>query len=94
MDTISPAELRDHTSEILDRVRHGDWIAVTENGHVAAIMSPPPNNTLDDARQAWQPREDHTRPWSTALPRRPLARTTQDLLPDVRPDEPEGRHRR
>jgi signal transduction histidine kinase len=33
MDTISPAELADRTDEIIDRVRQGDWIAVTDDGH-------------------------------------------------------------
>ena len=94
MDTISPAELRDHTSEILERVRHGDWFAVTDNGHVAAIISPPPANIVDGARQAWQPREARTDHWASALPRRPLAQTPQDLTSNARQEDPPGRHRR
>jgi antitoxin (DNA-binding transcriptional repressor) of toxin-antitoxin stability system len=94
MDTISPAELRDHIGEILERVGRGDWFAVTDDGHVAAIISPPPTSTLDGVRPAWQPREGRTDHWSTPLPRRPPSQRPQGLVPDVRPDEPQGRHRR
>ena len=95
MDTISPAELRDRTSEILDRVSHGDWIAVTDNGRVAAIMSPPPpTSTLDGVWQPGQVREGRTGAWPAALPRRPVSQRPQGLVSDVRPDEPQGRHRR
>jgi prevent-host-death family protein len=92
METISPAELRERTSEILDRVRHGDWIAVTDNGHVAAIMSPPPPMTMLDA--AWRPGRIGAGAKPTALPRRPLAQTTQAVVPDAGQDGPPGRHRR
>jgi antitoxin (DNA-binding transcriptional repressor) of toxin-antitoxin stability system len=92
MEMISPAELREHTSEILDRVRHGDWIAVTDDGHVAAIMCPPPPATTLDG--AWRPGQVATGARPTALPRRPLAHSTSPVPPDAGQDGPPGRHRR
>jgi antitoxin (DNA-binding transcriptional repressor) of toxin-antitoxin stability system len=92
MEAISPAELREHTSEILDRVRHGDWIAVTDHGHVAAIMCPPPSTTMLDG--VWRPGQIGTDARPAALPRRPSPRARPGALSDVGQDGPPGRHRR
>ena len=92
METISPAELRDHTGEILDRVRHGDWIAVTDHGQVAAIMSPPPPMTMLDG--VWRPGQVATGARPAALPRRPRATSTPSDPTDPGLDGPPGRHRR
>jgi antitoxin (DNA-binding transcriptional repressor) of toxin-antitoxin stability system len=92
MEMISPAELRDHTGEILDRVRRGDWIAVTDQGHVAAIMCPPPPMTILDG--VWRPGQVGTDARPAALPRRPLARPVPTAPSEAGIDGPPGRHRR
>jgi prevent-host-death family protein len=41
MTTIPHRELRNQSSKILERVRHGETISVTNNGEVAATLIPP-----------------------------------------------------
>jgi len=96
MEAISPAELREHISEILGRVRHGDWIAVVDHGHVAAILCPPPTSVLDGV---WRPEQIGTAARPSALPHRPAANPSPSLppdpgQPDAGQDGPPGRHRR
>jgi prevent-host-death family protein len=90
MDAVSPEELREHTGEILDRVRRGDWIIVTDHGHVAAIISPPPSTTMLDG--AWRPARIATDSGPVALPHRPMTQATPGTAQDQ--DGPPGRHRR
>jgi antitoxin (DNA-binding transcriptional repressor) of toxin-antitoxin stability system len=92
METISPEELRDHTGEILDRVRQGDWIAVTDHGHVAAIMCPPPSASMLDG--VWRPGQIGTDARPAALPRRPVAHPIPSGSSEAGQDGPPGRHRR
>ena len=41
MTTISHDELRNHSSKILERVKNGETIDVTNNGEIAATLIPP-----------------------------------------------------
>jgi prevent-host-death family protein len=41
MTTIPHRELRNHSSKILERVKNGETIDVTNNGEVAATLIPP-----------------------------------------------------
>lgn len=41
MATIPHRELRNHSSQILERVKNGETIDVTNNGQVAATLVPP-----------------------------------------------------
>jgi prevent-host-death family protein len=48
METVSARELKNHTGEILSRVRTGASVVVTNRGRPVALLSPP-TATLDDA---------------------------------------------
>lgn len=46
--TVSHRELRNNSADILRAVAAGETIAITNNGIVAAVMSPPQPTIIDD----------------------------------------------
>jgi prevent-host-death family protein len=48
MKSITHREMRNNSAEILRRVSDGESIEITNNGRVAAVLSPPNGVTLDD----------------------------------------------
>lgn len=56
METVSHREMRNNSGEILRRVEAGETIRVTNNGHVAAVLSPPTASVIDDLINTGQAR--------------------------------------
>jgi prevent-host-death family protein len=48
MRTVTHREMRNNSGEILRAVAAGETIRVTNNGRVAALIVPPPEDPLDD----------------------------------------------
>lgn len=90
MRTVTHREMRNNSGEILRAVAAGETIQVTNNGKVAAIISPPPEpeeRVIDRliaegrARPALEPLSTLTPP----PPRRSTV-TTKEILDDLRGD--------
>jgi len=47
MDTISHRELRNNSGHILERVRNGATVAVTNHGELTAVLVPPYSQLID-----------------------------------------------
>ena len=85
MRTITHREMRNNSGEILRAVAAGETLQVTNNGRVAAVISPPTRDALAQLEAQGQVR----------LPRRPLvdlasisrgkaSRASADILADAR----------
>ena len=85
MRTVTHREMRNNSAEILRAVAAGETIQVTNNGKVAAIISPPNESVLDrliaegKARPPLKPMSELSKikPKKTKL-------TTKEILDDVR----------
>ncbi|MFF2245860.1 type II toxin-antitoxin system Phd/YefM family antitoxin [Arthrobacter sp. NPDC058130] len=87
MTTIPHRELRNQSSKILERVKSGETIEVTNNGDVAAVLIPPSSSPFERLLLAGQIRP--ASPGSVnfqALPRVSSALTTAEILADARGD--------
>ena len=51
MTTMSFYEARTHLSELLDQVARGKKVLITRRGKPAALLSPPPAETVKDVKQ-------------------------------------------
>ena len=47
METISHRELRNNSGQILERVRNGETLAVTNHGELTAVLVPPHSQLID-----------------------------------------------
>ena len=87
MTTIPHRELRNQSSKILERVKNGETIDVTNNGEVAATLIPPSSSPFERLLLAGQ-----VRPAAggavdfQSLPRVASATGTADILADLRGD--------
>jgi prevent-host-death family protein len=87
MTTIPHRELRNQSSKILERVRNGEIIDVTNNGEIAATLIPPAASPFErllmsgGVRQAAEGFVDFR-----ALPRVKSVAGTPDILADLRGD--------
>lgn len=87
MTTIPHRELRNQSSKILDRVKNGETIDVTNNGEIAATLIPPSASPFERLLLA-----GHVRPAGKgpvdfrALPRITSAISTAEILADLRGD--------
>ena len=87
MTTIPHRELRNQSSKILERVKNGETISVTNNGEVAATLIPPSTTPFEQLL-----RSGSIRPAATArvdfrkLQRVVSTTSTADLLADLRDD--------
>lgn len=85
MKTVTHREMRNNSGEILRAVAAGESIEVTNNGQVAAVISPPPRDVLSQliasgqARPAKRPVADLAR----VVPRK-SSMTTAELIADSR----------
>ncbi|MEE2570698.1 type II toxin-antitoxin system prevent-host-death family antitoxin [Pseudarthrobacter sp. J64] len=87
MTTIPHRELRNQSSKILERVRNGETIDVTNNGEVAATLIPPALSPLERLLLAGQVRPAHPGAVDfVAIPRVKLTETTAEILTDLRGD--------
>jgi len=85
MNTVSHREMRNNSGAILRRVESGESIQVTNNGRVAAIISPPTTDPLADLAARGQLRPARS-PLSTLaeIVRRGAAKSSSDIVADVR----------
>lgn len=85
MRTVTHREMRNNSGEILRLVAAGEFVQVTNNGQVAAVISPPSSTSIDalvargQARRARRPRNELSR-----IRRRKARRSSADLLTDAR----------
>jgi len=85
MTTIPHRELRNQSSKILERVRNGETIDVTNNGEVAATLIPPSASPFERLLLAGQVRPAAKGPVDfQALPRITTAGSTAEILTDLR----------
>jgi prevent-host-death family protein len=87
MTTIPHRELRNQSSRILERVKNGETIEVTNNGEVAAVLIPPSSSPFERLLLAGQIRP--AAPGAVdfqSLARVKSADMTADILADVRGD--------
>ncbi|MGH2869842.1 MAG: type II toxin-antitoxin system Phd/YefM family antitoxin [Solirubrobacteraceae bacterium] len=85
MKTVTHREMRNNSGEILRAVAAGESIRVTNNGQVAAIITPPSADPLADLTARGQLRPAR-RPLSdlSSVRRRKPDRPSSELLRDVR----------
>jgi prevent-host-death family protein len=87
MTTIPHRELRNQSSKILERVKNGETIDVTNNGEIAATLIPPSSSPFERLLLAGQ-----VRPASNVavdfqvLMRVATATSTAEILADLRGD--------
>jgi prevent-host-death family protein len=85
MRTVTHREMRNNSGDILRAVAAGETIEVTNNGQVAAVISPPGGNALvrlqaqGNARSARRPLAD-----LALIQRRKAKRSSAELVEDVR----------
>ncbi|MEL4504489.1 type II toxin-antitoxin system prevent-host-death family antitoxin [Luteococcus sp. H138] len=86
MATITHRELRNNSAEILRRVNAGEIFDVTNNGQLAATVSPPVTDSLERLRLQGKVRPATKRVrWQEAFADAPtLDVTTEEILADVR----------
>ncbi|MDP9984605.1 prevent-host-death family protein [Pseudarthrobacter oxydans] len=86
MTTIPHRELRNQSSKILERVRNGETIDVTNNGEIAATLIPPASSPFERLLLAGQVRPAAGVVDFTALPRFRQTEATAEILADLRGD--------
>ena len=87
MTTIPHRELRNQSSKILERVKNGEIIDVTNNGEVAATLIPPAVSPFERLLMSGSVREAVGGPVDfLTLPRVKSAADTADILTDLRGD--------
>lgn len=86
MTTIPHRELRNQSSKILERVKNGETIDVTNNGEITATLIPPSVSPFERLLQAGQVRPASGPVDYRALPRITSASSTSEILDDVRGD--------
>lgn len=87
MTTIPHRELRNHSSKILERVKNGETIDVTNNGEVAATLIPPSASPFERLLLSGQVRPAAKGPVNfQAIPRVTSKAGTAEILADLRGD--------
>jgi prevent-host-death family protein len=87
MTTIPHRELRNQSSKILERVKNGETIDVTNNGEIAATLIPPSSSPFERLLLAGQVRPAAKGPVDfQALPRISSPASTAEILADLRGD--------
>jgi prevent-host-death family protein len=84
--TIPHRELRNQSSKILERVKNGETIDVTNNGEIAATLIPPSSSPFERLLLAGQIRPAAGVVDFQALPRIHEGSGTAEILADVRGD--------
>ena len=85
MRTVTHREMRNNSGEILRAVAAGESVQVTNNGQVAAVISPPANSSLDQliAQGQARPARAGVAALST-IRRRSATHTSAELVEDAR----------
>jgi prevent-host-death family protein len=84
MRTIPHRELRNNSSAILDAVKHGEIIEVTNGGEVAAILVPPGTSRWDILVAAGKVSEADDISTLAEIPRVKSATPVAALIDDLR----------
>lgn len=85
MRTVTHREMRNSSGEILRAVAAGETVRVTNNGQVAAVISPPATGSVD-----WLIAQGQARPARygvadlSTIRRRTAKRTSAELVQDAR----------
>jgi prevent-host-death family protein len=86
METVSHRELRNQSGRVLEDVRNGSVIAVTNHGEVVAVLVPPNLSASDLLGASGRlHRATSMAPFGIAARRR-VAETTQSILDELRGD--------
>ena len=84
--TISHRELRNNSGKVLERVRNGETVAITNHGELAALLVPPHLAPIDQLTAAGRVREpSSTGPLGPAN-RLSRSESTADVLDELRGD--------
>lgn len=87
MTSIPYRELRDQSSKILERVKNGEIIDVTNDGEIAATLIPPAVSPFEHLLMSGSLREAVEGPGDfLTLPRVKSTADTADILKDLRGD--------
>lgn len=85
MRTVTHREMRNSSGEILRAVAAGETVQVTNNGQVAAVISPPAGGSLDRLAAQGQARLARRAVADlSAIRRRKAKRTSAELVDDAR----------
>lgn len=85
MRTVTHREMRNNSGEILRAVAAGETLQVTNNGQVAAVISPPTDDTLARLRERGQLRPARRPVADLSTVRRRKSKLTGDeLVTDAR----------
>lgn len=84
MRTVTHREMRNNSGEILRAVAAGESIQVTNNGQIAAMISPPTSPTLDELVERGSARRARRLPAElSAIRRRKATTSSGDLKRDA-----------
>lgn len=87
MTTIPHRQLRNESSKILERVKNGETIDVTNNGEVSATLIPPASSPFERLLRSGAVRQSTAGPVDfTQLERVQAEVSTEELLDDLRGD--------
>jgi prevent-host-death family protein len=87
MTTIPHRELRNQSSKILERVKNGETIDVTNNGEVAATLIPPAASPFERLLMSGSVRQASQNPVDFRLLQRVASDAgTTEILADLRGD--------
>lgn len=85
MRTVTHREMRNNSGEILRAVAAGETVRVTNNGRVAALIVPPPDDPIEDLIARGQARAAVRAPQGfAAIPRRTVGVPTSEIIRDLR----------
>ena len=85
MRIVTHREMRNSSGEILRAVAAGETVQVTNNGQVAAVISPPATGSLDQLLAQGQARAPrHGVAELSTIRRRSASRTSAELVEDAR----------
>lgn len=85
MRTVTHREMRNSSGAILRAVAAGETVQVTNNGQVAAVISPPASGSLDRLIAQGQARPARREVADlSAVRRRTASRTSAELVADAR----------
>jgi prevent-host-death family protein len=85
MRSVTHREMRNSSGEILRLVAAGESVQVTNNGQVAAVITPPSGPTIDDLVSRGQARRARkSRAELSTIRRHKVKRSSADLIADTR----------
>ncbi len=83
---ISHRELRNNSGKVLERVRNGETVAITNHGELAALLVPPHLAPIDQLIAAGRVREPSSTGPLGLVTRLSRSESTSDVLDELRGD--------